>query len=163
MAKNRKFNNFRNSLSKIDPLEPNVDTHNISTEQTEDTSNKTDREAISLTDDKVSESNTNNTDYTANKNSTRNADLTDSIHDTANKVNTTLSNGKEFLPDRKGKLTIEAGPYMADLLERAAYWDRTTIKNIVMDLLEAYFEGKKYDPVPEKHKLARRGKKPKMD
>lgn len=58
------------------------------------------------------------------------------------------------------KRTFAISEDLFEQLERAAYWDRTTQKDILNEALAEYFEGKELQPIPDKHTKIKRGRKP---
>ncbi len=53
------------------------------------------------------------------------------------------------LPDGWTRATITVREEVLEHLKRAAYWDRTTIKQVIDQALAAHLDGKIYDPIPK--------------
>jgi hypothetical protein len=54
-------------------------------------------------------------------------------------------------------LVLEASLF--ELMEREAYWERTTLKDVLNEALKAHFNGKVYEPIPNGKRVNKRGKK----
>lgn len=54
-------------------------------------------------------------------------------------------------------LVLEASLF--DLMEREAYWERTTLKDVLNEALKSYFKSKNYEPIPNGKRGNKRGKK----
>ena len=52
------------------------------------------------------------------------------------------------LPDGWTRATITVREEMLEILKRAAYWERTTIKKVIDDALAAHLDGKSFEPIP---------------
>ncbi|KOY84397.1 hypothetical protein AD998_21265 [bacterium 336/3] len=76
----------------------------------------------------------------------------------------TLKETKKVIPNDvqnnlevRTTLVLEASLF--DLMEREAYWERTTLKDVLNEALKVYFKEKNYDPIPNGKRVNKRGKK----
>ncbi|MFB9864079.1 hypothetical protein [Rufibacter immobilis] len=58
------------------------------------------------------------------------------------------------------KRTFAINQELFEKLEQAAYWDRTTQKDVLNEALAQYFQGKDIKPIPSSYNKPRRGRKP---
>jgi len=47
---------------------------------------------------------------------------------------------------------------MIDNLERNAYWEHKTLKECLVDIIEAYYKTRAFEPIPPTYKKPKRGK-----
>lgn len=57
------------------------------------------------------------------------------------------------------KTTLLLDKPLFEMIEREAYWERTTNKVVIKTALEEYFKNKKYEPIPEGKHFNKRGRK----
>ncbi len=57
------------------------------------------------------------------------------------------------------KTTLLLEKPLFEMIEKEAYWERTTNKIVIKMALEAYFKNKKYDEIPEGKHFNKRGRK----
>ena len=57
------------------------------------------------------------------------------------------------------KTTLLLDKPLFEMIEKEAYWERTTNKVVIKTALEEYFKNKKYDEIPEGKQFNKRGRK----
>lgn len=82
---------------------------------------------------------------------------------TDTKTENTATHGTEVTAPQEGetKATWKVRNDLLELVRRQAYWDRSDDKEVVNAALEAWFQGKTYDPIPPNSKRNKGGRPPK--
>ena len=77
--------------------------------------------------------------------------------ETPKEVKKVISSNIQSSLEVRTTLVLEASLF--DLMEREAYWERTTLKDVLNEALKTYFKDKSYEPIPNGKRINKRGKK----